>query len=238
MTAEQGELHVHLGVDGVFENLFERLFTERAFNKGGTDISYLKAEAYRRELRDVVDGASIPIFTFPEEAFSRKLLISRPRMLFPGTPLNCGTEVRKLVYKLDNIQQIFSGRRIQFHLLLTDHISYFYGHQKYVSLNSQLVLSATWQPLITAVSSRLLDGNSLQIWNAEELEQFLPLFFNDALRIANADMRAVSTYAKSIEAERPSSAELAEFGNKYGLNQEFFDHAYEDELRSFRQLVD
>lgn len=237
MRPEHRELHVHLGVDNVFENLFERLFEEGALNESNTKIWYVTADLYRESLRDAVDSASIPIVTFLEDAFDRDLLISRPRMLFPGSPLNCGTEIRRLTYKVEHIQHIFSGRRILFHLFLTDHISYLYQHQKYVSSNPKQVFNASWQPLIEAVASKILDKNELQIWNADEPAQFLNMVLEDILRVPETELDKLLDHAKSIPGKTPSPAELTAFRSKFRLKKEFFDGSYEEELSQLKQCT-
>lgn len=236
MTFKDRELHVHLGVDGLFETLFEALYGQNLLNEQNTEISYVTAEVYRAELRTAVDAAAPPMFSFTEEEFSRNLLISRPRMVFPGAPLNCVGESLKHLYKLEHLQRIFSGRTVFFHLFLTDHISYFFKHQKYVAANPEIVFSATWMPLVEAVLSKVFDGNELHVWNAEELQQFLPMFLDGVLRVAPAEQDAIVKRALSDHANETKADDLQGFIEAFGLNQDFFDHVYEDELRKLKIL--
>lgn len=237
MKDESRELHVHLGVDSVFEDLFERLFEERVLNEDNTDIWYITAEVYRHALRNAVDSAATPAVTFQEKDFDRDLLISRPRMLFPGSPLNCSTKISKLTYKLENIQHIFSGRKILFHLFLTDHISYLYQHQKYVAANPERALDATWRPLIEALVSKVLGTNELQIWNAEDSAECFSLVLDDILRVPKADQGNLLEYRKSIERKQATPAELAAFRDRFSLRQEFFDRIYRNELSYLQQYA-
>ena len=181
MSRKTRELHVHLGVDNLFEDFFERLFSKNILNDQNTLVSFVDADTYRQKFRSTVDAAEAPLFRFEEEAGSRDLMFSRPRMIFPGKPLNCSSGYLKLLYKLEKIQSIFSGRKVIFHVFLADHLSYLFRHEKYVEANSEAARAASWTTLINSIKEQIINENQLFVWNAEEPDQFLRKFSRNSL---------------------------------------------------------
>ncbi|MGC3939432.1 hypothetical protein ACOTTU_16630 [Roseobacter sp. EG26] len=236
MPPDRRELHVHLGIDSVVEDLFENLFTQNILNAQNTDVRYVTAQIYRRELRDAVDNASIPVTQFPRQMAGHNLLLSRPRMIFPGIPLNCIGKGLQLAYKLKQLQHIFVEHKVCFHLFLTDHLSYLFHHQKYVASNSERAMSATWRPLIDVVLSGVFDGNELYVWNSEELTHFLPDFLQDVLNVSENDCLKVLNSPPGLQSNTPPAEALAKFRERFGLDQDHFDYVYEEELRELEIL--
>ncbi|MGZ2255923.1 hypothetical protein [Roseobacter sp. A03A-229] len=232
MTANRPELHVHVGVDGVLEELFEQLFKEQTLNDENTSAFYISAETYRDDLRNAVDGKAIPLLAFKEQAAGRNLFISRPRMIYPGAPLNCVGEGLQYTYKLRQLQQIFPDYKVCFHLFLTDHIAYLFRHENYVEGNYEVVHAATWKPLIDILMTSVFEENELLVWNAEEPEHFLPIFLQSILHVPEADCPRIVERALSLDTSRPSAEALEEFVTDFGLEQVFFDYLYEGELRA------
>ena len=232
----QGEVHVHIGVDGVLANFFDLLFAEEAKISESTNIAYMAPMTYRNELREAVDSASLPLMRYENHLSKSNILISRPRMLFPGTPLNTIDPKLIPLTKLEHIQQIFSQYKVCFHILLTDHISYLYRHQKFVAINTNSILLATWQPLVKAVRSKLHANNELFVWNAEEFEFFATAFLKKVMNIPEQSWDHFLDACEGSGINAPSLDECEQFAKAYGLDQHAFDLIYEEDLKIFRDF--
>lgn len=233
---ETSEVHIHLGVDGVLENVFDLLYGGVALNESNTNTHYMPPDVYRKELRQAVDSANLPDFTYPKQSDARNLLISRPRMLFPGKPMNCIDENHIPLTKLDHLQRIFSGYKVCFHVLLTDHISYLFRYQKFLSAHPERARSATWQPLVNAIRSKLFTGNDLLIWNAEDFELFLTAFLENILKVPEKCWPALLDLAEPAAIDCPSVSECDSFISDNDFDQDFFDLQYEEDLNKLREI--
>lgn len=234
MTSGKNVVHIHLGVDGVLENIFDLLYQGGALNPENSNTSYMNPNTYREQFRQAVDSAMLPILRYPSDPTGRDLLISRPRMLYPGAPLNCIGPERLPLAKLEHLQHIFSDYKVKFHLLLTDHVSYLYMHQKFLSKNAQQTSTVSWQTLIQSIRSKLLGDSKLCIWNAEDSELFLMAFLKNGLKIPEADWPMLLKASEPAALNSPSVSECEAFIKAYGLDQDYLDLNYEDDLRRTR----
>lgn len=233
MKTDKPKVHVHIGLDGVIENVFDLIFAPKPARKIGADIAYMSPKTYRRELREEVDAATLPTLRYPISQPEQSILISRPRMLFPGAPLNCIEPSRVPLLKLEHIQSIFQEHQVCFHILLTDHLSYLFQHQKFVSKNPKAVSKASWQPLIKAIRAKLIGNSELFIWNAEDFELFLTAFMQNVLNTPEQDWNYFLDVCEPSAILAPSVQECEKFNNDYELDQDYFDAFYEEELRIF-----
>ena len=199
----------------------------------GRDITYMSPKTYRRDLREGVDAATLPALRCPVSQPEQTILISRPRILFPDALLNSIEPSRVQLLKLEHIQSIFQEHHVCFHMVLTDHLSYLFQQQKFVSKNPKAVSTASWQPLIRAIRAKLIGNSELFIWNAEDFELFLTAFMQNVLTIPEQDRNYFLGDYEPSAILAPSVQECEKFNNDYELDQDYFDAFYEEELRIF-----
>lgn len=225
---ERSVVHLHIGVDKVFEELFDVLFETRILNSQNARVAYVSPDAYRSHIRPLVDAASPPLSSFSEDKDQYDTFVSRPRMIFNGAPMNCSETIRNQLYKLEHLQAIFENRMVVFHLLLTDHVSYLYNHRK--SMDASPDVEPSWTRLIEAVSSKVRDGNVLRVWNAEEIEIFLPPFLSSVFKMDATAIQLVMRSAPVKLIEAPMALDVANFAHEFGLDQDELDFLYESEV--------
>ncbi|MCK0138104.1 hypothetical protein [Aliiroseovarius sp. F47248L] len=161
------QIHAHIGVDTVFENIFKNIIMPASSDSSNSKTKLVTNVEYKQYLRDSIDrGTPINTTDIVEKLGFRSgaLVISRPRFLFSGTPLNNSNVSITAFYKLDGLQNAFSEFRVVFHLFITDHLDYLASGQR-KGLTNAMVQNCSWLPLIEAIQSKLKTGNALNVWD-------------------------------------------------------------------------
>lgn len=162
-------IHIHLGIDNVMENTFEKL-SQLATSK----ITNISSEIYKGKLQKYVDDRNLIVDQIDIANLgmaSDTLTLSRPKFFYSGKPLNTKSGFKSAMYKMDTLQKAFSNFQIYFHIFITDHVSYLYSKRKNSPLPSTIE-EISWRPFITALTQSISNNNKLLLHNAENLMDF------------------------------------------------------------------
>ena len=159
------------------------------------------------------------------------LVLSRPKFLYAGTPMNCEDKVNSSLYKLVGIQSAFAEFKVVFHLFLTDHLTYLFGHrQKDIGIDQ--VKRCSWIPLVNGIRSNLHQNSELHIWDAENKPLFQQRLLTDFLGLPVST--ALDLYARYLQdhSGRQSPKVVEETALKLGWDVEALDITYENDLQA------
>ena len=222
-------IHFHIGPDRVFEELFRQVFAPFSDD---VNLSFVSSEDYRKHFRDAVDGGldqEIPQILNDVCSTAETIVLSRPRLLFDGAPMNVNGGGS--FYKLDTIQKGFQGHKVIFHLFLTDHLGYLMRSAQPESLSASNK-QFSWVPLVQTVSSKVLQGNELLVWNAEGKE-FVQTFLSATTGLTGQKLDDLM--AKILRTEKVPTPEAEEqFASQAALDVFDLDAAFENDIKTLQ----
>ncbi len=185
-------VHIHIGVDRVFENLFSFAICEDVLSFLDKSVHIFSTKEYAHYLQKPIDiGTGVAVSEVMKDAtiLANTVVISRPRFLFPGGPMNVAQDYKKSFYKLKSIENMFSGSKVVFHILLTDHLSYLTNKKLKVVGD---VERYSWIPFVDSVQGAISDESRLCVWGAESPKQTAANLIANILEIDLAEAEFTS----------------------------------------------
>lgn len=236
MNFETRAIHIHLGVDNVFENAFEMIASLSIVEASPQLITHIPNAMYKRYFRSAVDSGHGILMSDKLNLLGLEtgnLIISRPRFLYTGLPMNTEAGATKALYKLDSIQTAFSEFKLVFHLFVVDHLTYLFGLQKHdVSLVPDSRVS--WAPLVNGVRARLRDANELHVQDAEKPVSFHQLLIMELLGHNEEAAAALHKKHSFGDEQQLPPDELEARAKSAGWNVDVLDDSYtRDTLQLF-----
>ena len=211
MTGSNHNIHIHIGTDNVFEDAFERIANLKTTEPIPQKVNFVPNEMYQKHFRGAVDSGHGFVSNEALEIMgldSGNLILSRPRFLYTGVPLNTEAGVVKTLYKLDSIQSALAEFKLVFHLCVTDHLTYLFDAKKRdVSLIPDSFVS--WQPLVEKVNGRLLPGNELAVHDAENPSSLYEELTGEILGFSKSEAAALCA-RHSLGTQRNVSQKISE----------------------------
>lgn len=231
MSDKIGVIHIHIGVDSVFEGALRRLFVSDILRVPGKDVGFFSEAMYKKHLRGAVDGGYM---VSTNEAFDGfdfatcELVVSRPRFLFSGEAMNTEKGVLKAAYKIGSIQAALSEFHIKFHLFIVDHLTYLFGLKNTgTSLVPNSIIS--WLPLIEHIEKSLLPGNEISIKNAENPVIFYDGLLSEMFGFPTAERRMLcDRFIKTLQPASETSTE--ERATSAGWSIDYLDDCYTQDI--------
>jgi hypothetical protein len=234
MSAADNTIHIHIGVDNVMEEVLGRALSPEIASANNHDFTFIHDKFYKKYFRDSIDNGVLLDTSKVLSYISQMpgvLVLSRPKFLYTGTPINFGDKENLSLYKLVCIQRAFAEFRVVFHLFLTDHLTYlFYHRQKDIGLDQ--VKRCSWLPLVSGIRSNLHQNGELRIWDAENKSLFQQRLLTDFLGLPVST--ALDLYARYLQGPngRLSSKFVEETALKMGWDVEALDIVYENDLQA------
>ncbi len=226
MNSESPTIHVHLGVDNLFEDTFKRLLSPSLQQDGKPQIDYVPDAFYKQHYRAAVDGGHIVLRAdeLANAGFETNILaLSRPRFFYTGSPMNTQAGATSSLYKLDGLQEAFSNYRLVFHLFITDHLTYLFG----LGIRSVILQpnsAVSWMPLVDAVRTKIRDQNELRVHDAENAKIFHRRLMAELLGLSEPSLSSI--YDQHFLTSEPDSRSIEAIAENVGWDIDKLDYQY------------
>jgi len=232
MTERTRTIHIQIGADSVFENALERIAGTALLEQSPRRVTFVPDAMYKKHFRRIVDSGQVFVGNEGFDEFSMNadtLILSRPRFLFLGLPMNTEAGAAKALYKLDTIQSAFSDFKVIFHFFLVDHLTYLFGPKKRdISLIPNSYVS--WLPIINGVTNRLQEGNELVLQEAEDPKNLYVGLLEEVLGFSGLEAEDSCINHGLADQSLISSEILEARATKAGWNVEHLDDCYAEDL--------
>lgn len=226
-------LHIQIGVDGVLEEMHRDLIRFCNLSKSSVGVDLLPDASFDAHLKEAINLAKYTdgdTLLDHEMRDAQSIIVSRPKFLYSGKPMNLDSYKVDATYKISTLQSFFSSTRIVFHLFVTDHVSYLYSHLEWLRKNGA-DRPFTWVPLIESIRSKLTEPNKLCVWNAESANNTRSDYVAELFGASETDVDQFFT----LEGSEPgSSAKLHSIVERdllsVGADVHALDDAFETDL--------